>query len=735
MYLEPTAVLRFIQTRLVLALALMTCLCASAPAAAAERDSATDAAALESAGQVGATDRGVPGLPELLDRLTRSLPDPALRARYVIGCTDADDLLEGYAAEMLAARLELSGEQADRVAGDAKPDSALAESLPNCLLRVLRRRKADVFVRVRVATEQRGRNIVLRVYEVDTGDRLDVMRQPFHLPLELEGLVTGESGRLPEPDREWLELFDHMFGPPEEAARERAVVLARREAYYFFDSGLWPEAAEACARAAANRPGPLFARAVVAHQLADAGQRADALVQAALNQHPDSGPLYALDGWVELRRGRSQDALMLLEQARLSDMGREGLYWYARGLIACETKGDGRAESALRKAAEMLPAKAFAQLRLGRYYWNRAELEKALTYYRRAAETAEADAETLRQLATVLETSNRPEEALRVLRRAFRMRSDSVVITRQLASLLKTQGRYEEALQVLRRAKEADPCDPALLAAYGDGAAEMWRISEAEAAYREAAAEASDFPYGVVRLAHVLAVQRRYAEAQKLLTELLASRPDYQPARLELGRILGRLGRDEEALSVLGEAAKSPQHEVEARLAMARVHARSGRYEQAVRNAQIAASRREEGVTYAALSEAFLGSGDLEKALSTARTALEHNSGAAAAHLALARALAQNGEMERALEQGRAAAEADPFSIEVMELEGELRVRMGDFREADALWQRALELNPWNSELHQSMADLQRRLGNRSDALKHYRRYLELDRMRAEAAG
>ena len=346
--------------------------------------------------------------------------------------------------------------------------------------------------------------------------------------------------------------------PPAAPGKDAALQLA--QAGYFFDSGLWAQAAPRFATLADDKPNTLFARAVMARMLSGDADAAQTLLQSLLNTRPDSGPLYALAGWLSLRRSRPEDALMQLQQARLSDMAREGLYTYARGLIALEQKDDKTAEQALTRAADLLPNELFAQYQVARFYWQRADLQSALRYYRRATQTSGATAETWAELAMVLDASGETDGALSALRQAFRMRSDNPVITRQLASLLKRQGQFDESLQVLRRAKDANPCSAPLLAAYGDGAAEMWKIADAESAFREAVKVGGDFPYGTVRLAEMQRIQRQYRDAQSLLMGLLASHPDYQPARLELGQVLADIGQTDEALNTLNEAARSPQY-------------------------------------------------------------------------------------------------------------------------------------------------------------------------------
>jgi len=695
---------------------------------------AEDASAVPAATVAAAASRT---LDEALADLAASLRDlPARRSGCVIGCGRPERLLDGYAAETLAALLGGASGPARRMNGLAPgTDDPFGPALPPCLLRSLRLQGTTVFVRIGTSLRDQQRLLSSAVYDVASGTRLSAVSTPFHLPAELELLVTAEPEPLSAQDREWLVLVDELFPAPDAVpapGTRQAVRLA--QAQYFFGTGLWSEAARRFTELAAGAPNRLFARAVLAGQLAGDGTGAQALLQSALNVRPDSGPLYALNAWLSLRQDRPSDALMWLAQARLSDMAREGLYTYARGLIALERADQATAEQALTAAADLLPDKLFAQRQAARFYWRRADLQKALNYHRRATRTSGATAETWAELAMVLDASHDLDGAVAALRQAFRMRSDNPVITRQLAALLKRQGHFEDSLTVLQRAKDAHPCNAALLAAYGDGAAEMWKIAEAEAAYRAAIATGSHFPYAAARLAAMLRVQRRYGEAQAVLMDLLATEPDYQPARLELGRILGETERIEEATSTLAEVARNPQYEVAAKLAQAQLNLDNEQPDEAVRNAQIAVSLRPDAQSYALLSEAFLSSGDADKALATARTALEKGADSAPAHLAMARALEANGQTQEALRETETALKLNPYSVDALSLSGTLRQKLGEFRECAALWQRALSLNPWHADLHYRLAELLgKTLRDSEGALEHYNRYFELEKLRTGA--
>lgn len=655
---------------------------------------------------------------------------------YVLGAARRTSLLEAYIVHMLRAHLELGGAAARRLHGvPPAAESGPPEVLSNALLRELRGAKGDLFVHAGSAIEGGQRYLVAAAYDLRTGRQRASMRTPFHLSEALTPLPSGQPGRMGAADRRWLGLLDEMVAPDGPTAPERVRQLELAEADYFFEAGLWEMAGPAFRDAAAASASPHFVRAIFALQLADEGKEAVSLLESSLKEHPDSGPLWALRSWLSLRQGRPDDALLWREQARLCDMAHEGLYCHARGLIGLDEGDDEAAREGLTRAAELLPQKLFAQLQLARFHRNRAELDEAIKCYRRAVATPNPTADTWGELAMALEAAGEIEEAIRALRRAFRMRSAGPVITRHLAALLKRQGRHEEGLEVLRRAAEANPRSAVLLAAYGDVAAGMWQVGTAEKAFEDAITADGDYPYARVRRAAMLARRRRYREARSLLTNLLATEPDYHLARIRLGLLLGELRQTEEALSVLQDAATDPQYEVRAHLALVEVHLGAGQVEQAVARAQIAASARPDAQTFAALSRAFLSTGDADKAETAANEALEQDPLDPRAHVALGRALQARGQPDEARKQADRAVELDPYCVDALELSGALWQEARDFRRCAESWQRALALNPWHADLHRRLSDmLGPRLRDWTGTHEHHSKYVELERMRAEAA-
>ncbi len=676
-------------------------------------------------------DAPVPPLPRVLQEAAADLLELAPPAdRLHVARPEPKSLPDGYMSHMLCAHLRKGG--ADVRAVSQWPDG-FPEGLPARPLCVLRHEGGDLFVKCAGTVEGQERSLQVAAYDAESGARVHFERRELSLPRELSALIEGQPQPLPERDRKWFDLLDRLFEPPP-MAEEGAGLLETAEADYFFGAGLWAEAARRYLALAEPGPSPAHSRAVVSLQLAGLQDDARDRLQAALNTHPDNGPLYALGGWLMQRQGKAEDARMLLEQARLVDMAREGVYLYARGLMALETLDAETARTHLTRAAELLPGSESVQMEAARILWSRGETEAAVAHARRAARSPGASAQTWAELAMMLDGTDDHEGAVEALREGFRRHRDNPILARRLAARLKQDGRHEEALSVLRRAVRANPCSPSLLLAYGETAAHMWRMQSAEDRLRRAVLLSPDSAHARLQLAEVLARQRRYVEAVDILREIPHEQTGHVPARIAEARILDELGLSQQATALLEEVAGDPQHEVEARLALAAILGEQSRSQAAVRNAQIAVSARADAVTYAALCRAFLGSGEIDKAEAAALSAVEHNPQTAPARMALARVrLAQNRPAD-ALHEAERAAQLAPFSVEALELKGEAQRRLHMHAECRDTWKRALALNPWDSALHLKLARLLvAHLNDRESARDHYARHGRLEAARAHA--
>jgi len=642
--------------------------------------------------------------------------------------------LERYIAAVLAFFMQEQGANACAGTTPVVP-AELPERLTLGVLTVVEPRDIEIAVLLKLFGEEPAYRLQASAYRLGQGERLASVEREAGLGPELSFLLRNETRQLAAADRQWFALFARVFTPCRMPQNNPADRLAVAEGTYLFEQGMWSEALARLRKVSGDEPDLCLVRTAMA--LREIGETDEALrrVEEALKLRPDSGPLYALKAWLLLRRDAPEDALIFLEQARLSDLPHEGHYWLARHLIALEKGESDTAEQAVLKAVELLPGEPFPRIAAAQFYWRQARLQEAVRLYRAALDAGASGADVWIGFGMALDATGRSEQALDALRRAFELEPGNVNVARHLSSVLKAAARYDEALSVLKRASEvrADRMD--LLAAYADYAAELWRTQQAQDAYAQMIERQPDSAEGKVGQARMLIRRRRYAEAQELLEQVLAARPDCQPARLALASILAKRGQGDEAVEMLQEAARDPATEVAARLALARLHSRHGEHEEAVHQAQIAVAARPDAETYAALARAFAAAKQWEKARMAVAKALQSGPRAAVAHLAAAELAAASQEHERALAAAEQAVTLNPNSPQGLELAGKLCLRLGQPQRAVEQWLRAVELNPWDPELRWELAEaLRNELDRPGQALEHYRWHVELGGQHSEEA-
>jgi len=686
-------------------------------------------------GALPAQQEGVPTLRAALQSVAAAVLGPVQDGRAVaVLVPDGASETGRYAAAMLAFFLREGGAEAVVGATPRLPEE-LPERLGADSLITWRPRAARTVVLLQLRPAEGAYRLAAAVYTLESGKRLAVASAECRLDAGLAFLPTARRAELEPRDSRWLTLFGHIVPACGRSAGDFGQRMARAEGEHFFRRGMWEQAVGRLSQAADGEPCLSLVRLVFA--LHYAGRTEDALsrVEEALRLYAGNGPLYALKGWLLLRKGAPEDALMFLEQARLSDLAHEGYYWMARHLVAVEQGDAQTAERALLKAAELLPRVPYAQLEAARYYWRQARLQQAVRFYRAALEAGASSGDVWVELGMALDASGRREEALEAFRTACRKEPDNPAAARHLAAALAAAGRGEEAVRVLKEAAARRPDRVDMLIAYADAAARMWRTAEAEEAYRLAAARDPALPRAPVGIALMMLRRRRFAKAQELLAAVLASNPDCQPARVALGRVLAAQGRLAEGVAALQEAARYPGTEAAARLVLAELYRRAGQCEQAVHQAQIVVAARADAEAYAALARAFICAGQWEKAASAVKRALESDPRAARAHLAAAELAAARQRLDDALGEAERAVQLEPYWPEGLVLAGRLCLEAGRLEDCARYWSRAADLDRWDAELQWELAELLRtRLDRPREACRYYRRHVELRGAHAEEA-
>jgi len=115
------------------------------------------------------------------------------------------------------------------------------------------------------------------------------------------------------------------------------------------------------------------------------------------------------------------------------------------------------AERAARRALELDPSNAEAEVALGNVIRDRRQWREAEAHYVRALEIDPDNVEAHQQYAEYLAASGRLDEALRSARRGVALDPTSAIRHVVLGYILFVNGRYDEAITVLERAAELDP--------------------------------------------------------------------------------------------------------------------------------------------------------------------------------------------------------------------------------------------------------------------------------------
>jgi len=686
--------------------------------------------------QVPDTPSGPPGLREAISTVANDLTSEA-GAQDVLVLPAGKSEVTCYAAAVLPVYLQRYEWKTRPSTGEEPPQSMRASQLPDRLPEPLRKAFDGGGRVVLVSAEAPGKKspglLKAALYRLKDGEKAASAAGDFTLS-KLAFLAEAPDPGWKSGDRTWYKLLLKLFPAFDAADFALEGRLSLAEGYYLFRAGYFAESATRLESYADKSPDGLFLRVVMALHLSGQTKKADERLQAALENHAESGPLYALRVW-RVRQKDMKDAVVLLGHARFSDVQHEGYYWCARGLLAMEQGNDDRAERVLLKASDALPDDAFIQMQVAEFYWDYAKLDSAITYYRKVLEADPANAEAWYELAMALDTAGKADKAIEILQKAFSLDPGRPHVSKRLSLLLERRGRYHAALEILRQAASANPLNLDILSTYGDCAAHQWRIEEAAKAYRKAREADPDFTYAKVRLAEIQSRQSKWKEAEKTLRTILEKNPEYVPAVVALGRLLTAQGHTQEAIEVLTKGATNLDQEVSRRLALCEAYLQGGEPDKAIRDAQIAVGARPGPQTYSTLSRALIAAGELNKAEMAVESALEAGSFSSGAHLARARLLQARGKIDEALKQCKKALELDPFSLEAMKLCGGLYKEDGKPDKCADMWRQAIQLDRWAPGLHWKMAELLRaELGQSDEAARHYKRHLELGGLKADRA-
>ncbi|MCR9098159.1 MAG: tetratricopeptide repeat protein [bacterium] len=393
---------------------------------------------------------------------------------------------------------------------------------------------------------------------------------------------------------------------------------------------------------------------------------------------------YTLKALVQRSRDDFDGAIATLEEGVTKSEGKTQLIYQ----MAQFYRAEGRTEDEdrmIRRATEVAPGNADAQLFLSAYLGTQGDADGALEAARAAAEIdPTSDAARLRVAELLIDVGFRDgdeamiQEGRSIVDVVLEERPDGPEANFVKAKIELAENDIEAAKSSLETTLQARPDWAQARFVLGSTLAASGEISRAR-----------------VELEAALEAQPGLLDARKLLTSVystlgehefviengrtyLRDRPDDMPIRIAVGQSLIRVGRADEAYD---EIASVPEEEWDAAafFALGRIDLAYGRLEEGTRKLTRA-------------DELAPGNPQVLRTL----VAIDRN----------------EGRMDRALERIAAAIAAKPEDSELHELKGDALLAKRDVEGGRAALEKAVELEPRNVSAHISLADVEARRGD-----------------------
>ena len=237
--------------------------------------------------------------------------------------------------------------------------------------------------------------------------------------------------------------------------------------------------------------------------------------------------------------------------------------------------------TALRRAAELLPADAEAHANLGAALLRRGSTVEAIASLRRALEIRPDHADVLSNLGNALRADGRLDEALVSYQAAVRARPGHAQMHRNLGHMQLTLGAPADALESFRSALALNPELPQL---HNDLAIALLLIGRPEEALvhaRRALELAPSSPEAHSTLGNALLDLGQFEPAQSAYREALELKPEFADALSNLAIAVRLQGRAEEAMSLAHRALELRPRSVATVVVLADAHADRGEFVQA----------------------------------------------------------------------------------------------------------------------------------------------------------
>lgn len=218
-------------------------------------------------------------------------------------------------------------------------------------------------------------------------------------------------------------------------------------------------------------------------------------------------------GLALLDRGQPDEALDCFDTAIALDP-RFGQSYAGKGLALTQVGRQDEAEDCFRAAIELEPRGANAYFNLSALLMRRGRMDEAIALGRQAVELAPEDVVAHVGLGTALRAAGRVDEAIAVVGRASELHPRNVDLLLQRGAMLCDDKRdYAGALACFEKAASLAPPTSVVLQHLGTALANMGRLDEAIAAFRQAVEVNETHAWARYSLASALAMKLGKASA------------------------------------------------------------------------------------------------------------------------------------------------------------------------------------------------------------------------------
>jgi tetratricopeptide (TPR) repeat protein len=449
------------------------------------------------------------------------------------------------------------------------------------------------------------------------------------------------------------------------------------------------------------RTAPLSEQHALARREARRAQheRAIALYEKALQEHPDHPALLGELGSLLLSAGRTERALPLLERADAAAASPQSAY--RLGVARGRAEDEAGAEREFRRALSLRPGYGPAQVALGNLLRGQGKIAEAVSLLEAAAQSGsnEERARALVALGAAQLAAGRRADAERAFDRAVEFAPARAEIRLGVARawLASDEKRdLERAAQVLQRAAEMAPDVPQIHAALGRAREKRGDLPAAAEAYDRALRLDPDYRYARRRMLRLALETRDFARARHDAERLVAGGPEVPEHHFLAALVADREGRDDDARRIYRKAIEVAKGSYpEAYLNLGNLEKNAGdraaaraAYEKAI------LLRPRYTAAYVNLARLLEASGHLAGAGATYQKVVQIDPRYAPGWLALGQFRSQLGWTQQAIEDLKQAVAARP-RYDAAELSlGVAYRRAGRFDEAVATYRKLLERSP-----------------------------------------